>query len=112
GFHFDAILAAHRIMAGRVLTDDAAVAEAAGIAPLIVDGSEENIKVTTAEDLAAAERLLASRQSDVRVGQGFDVHPFGPGDHVMVCGIAIPHETGLVGHSDADVGLHALTDAV
>ncbi|HEY4470956.1 MAG TPA: bifunctional 2-C-methyl-D-erythritol 4-phosphate cytidylyltransferase/2-C-methyl-D-erythritol 2,4-cyclodiphosphate synthase [Stellaceae bacterium] len=112
GFHFDAILAAHRQMLGRVLTDDAAVAEAVGIAPLIVAGSEENLKVTTAEDLAAAERLLAARQGDVRVGQGFDVHPFGPGDHVMVCGVAIPHEVAPVGHSDADVGLHALTDAV
>ena len=112
GFHFDAILAAHRQMAGRVLTDDAAVAEAAGIAPLIVAGSEENLKVTTIEDLAAAERLLAAGQGDLRVGQGFDVHPFGPGDHVMVCGIAIPHEVAPVGHSDADVGLHALTDAV
>src|ERR1700730_7789050 len=112
GFHFGAILAAHRQMAGRVLTDDAAVAEAAGIAPLIVAGSEENMKVTTAEDLAATERLLAARQADVRVGQGFDVHPFGPGDHVMVCGVAIPHEVAPVGHSDADVGQHALTDAV
>jgi len=112
GFHFDAILAAHRQMAGRVLTDDAAVAEAAGIAPLIVAGSEENLKVTTIEDLAAAERLLAAGQGDLRVGQGFDVHPFGPGDHVMVCGVAIPHEVAPVGHSDADVGLHALTDAV
>ena len=112
GFHFGEILAAHRQMAGRVLTDDAAVAEAAGIAPLIVAGSEENLKVTTAEDLAAAERLLAAHQADVRVGQGFDVHPFGPGDHVMVCGVAIPHEVAPVGHSDADVGLHALTDAV
>jgi len=112
GFHFNANLTAHRQMAGRVLTDDAAVAEAAGIAPLIVLGSEENLKVTTDEDLAAAERLLAAHQADVRVGQGFDVHPFGPGDHVMVCGVAIPHEVAPVGHSDADVGLHALTDAV
>jgi len=112
GFHFGPILAAHRAVAGYVLTDDAAVAEAAGIAPLIVPGSEENLKVTTAEDLAAAERLLAARQGDVRVGQGFDVHPYGPGDHVMICGIAIPHEVAPVGHSDADVGLHALTDAV
>ena len=112
GFHFDAILAAHRQMRGHVLTDDAAVAEAAGLTPLIVAGSEENLKVTTAEDLAAAERHLAARQGDVRVGQGFDVHPFGPGDHVMLCGVAIPHEVAPVGHSDADVGLHALTDAV
>ena len=112
GFHFEPIVAAHRAAAGRVLTDDAAVAEAAGLAPILVAGSEENLKVTTTEDLAAAERLLAARQGDVRVGQGFDVHPFGPGDHVMVCGIAIPHEVAPVGHSDADVGLHALTDAV
>jgi 2-C-methyl-D-erythritol 4-phosphate cytidylyltransferase / 2-C-methyl-D-erythritol 2,4-cyclodiphosphate synthase len=112
GFHFGPILAAHRAAAGRVLTDDAAVAEAAGLAPVIVPGSEDNLKVTTAQDLGAAERLLASRLGDVRVGQGFDVHPFGPGDHVMVCGVAIPHEVAPVGHSDADVGLHALTDAV
>jgi 2-C-methyl-D-erythritol 4-phosphate cytidylyltransferase/2-C-methyl-D-erythritol 2,4-cyclodiphosphate synthase len=111
-FHFEAILAAHRAAAGRALTDDAAVAEAAGIAPLIVAGSEDNLKVTTAEDLVTAERLIAARQGDVRVGQGFDVHPFGPGDHVMICGIAVPHSAGLIGHSDADVGLHALTDAV
>jgi 2-C-methyl-D-erythritol 4-phosphate cytidylyltransferase / 2-C-methyl-D-erythritol 2,4-cyclodiphosphate synthase len=112
GFHFRPILAAHRKSAGRVLTDDAAVAEAAGIAPVIVAGSEDNLKVTTANDLAAAERLLASRLGDIRVGQGFDVHGFAPGDHVMICGVAIPHEQGLAGHSDADVGLHALTDAL
>ena len=112
GFHFDAILAAHRAAIGRELTDDAAVAEAAGLVPLIVDGSEDNLKVTTAEDLAAAERLLAARHGDVRVGQGFDVHPFAPGDHLWVCGIRVAHGMSLAGHSDADVGLHALTDAV
>jgi 2-C-methyl-D-erythritol 4-phosphate cytidylyltransferase/2-C-methyl-D-erythritol 2,4-cyclodiphosphate synthase len=112
GFHFDAILAAHRAAAGKALTDDAAIAEAAGLAPVIVAGDERNIKVTTADDLAAAERLIASRLGDVRVGQGFDVHPYGPGDHIWVCGIAIPHEVGAVGHSDADTGLHAITDAV
>lgn len=112
GFHFDAILAAHRAAAGMALTDDAAVAEAAGIAPIIVTGSGANLKITTSDDLAAAERLLASRQGDVRVGQGFDVHPFGPGDGLMVCGVWVPHGAGVVGHSDADVGLHALTDAV
>src|SRR5712691_1954477 len=78
GFHFAAILAAHRAAAGHVLTDDAAVAEAAGMAPLVVAGSEDNLKVTTAQDLAAAERLLAARLGDVRVGQGFDVHAFRP----------------------------------
>lgn len=112
GFHFGAILEAHRAAAGRVMTDDAAVAEAAGLPPVIVAGSEGNLKITTAEDLAAAERLLAARLADVRVGQGFDVHAFGPGDHVLICGVAIPHEQSLVGHSDADVGLHALTDAL
>ena len=112
GFHFDAILAAHRAAIGRELTDDAAVAEAAGLFPLIVNGSEDNLKVTTPEDLAAAERLLAARQGDVRVGQGFDVHPFAPGDHLWICGLRIPHGMSLAGHSDADVGLHALTDAV
>ena len=112
GFHFDAILAAHRAAIGRELTDDAAVAEAAGLTPLIVDGSEENLKVTTAEDLAAAERLLSAQQGDVRVGQGFDVHSFAPGDHLWICGVRVPHGMSLAGHSDADVGLHALTDAV
>ncbi len=112
GFHFDAILGAHRVTAGQQLTDDAAVAEAAGLAPLLVAGSEDNLKVTTAEDLAAAERLILARHGDVRVGQGLDVHAFGPGDKVVICGVEIPHGAGLVGHSDADVGLHALTDAV
>ncbi len=112
GFHFPAILAAHRKAAGRVLTDDAAVAEAAGISPVVVAGSEDNMKITTTHDLAAAERVFAARLGDVRVGQGFDVHGFAPGDHVMICGVAIPHECSLAGHSDADVGLHALTDAL
>ena len=80
--------------------------------PRLVAGDEDNLKVTTAEDLAAAERQLAARLGDVRVGQGFDVHAFGPGDQVVVCGVDVPHGAGLVGHSDADVGLHALTDAV
>ena len=112
GFQFDAILAAHRAAVGRRLTDDAAVAEAAGLAPLAVAGSDDNLKITTPDDLAAAERLIAARLSDVRVGQGFDVHPFAPGDHVSICGVKIPHGMSLAGHSDADVGLHALTDAV
>src|SRR5207244_8846622 len=67
---------------------------------------------TTTDDLARAERLLAARCGDIRTGQGFDVHAFGPGDGVWLCGIAVPHSHGLVGHSDADVGLHALTDAI
>jgi 2-C-methyl-D-erythritol 4-phosphate cytidylyltransferase/2-C-methyl-D-erythritol 2,4-cyclodiphosphate synthase len=112
GFHFDAILAAHRASFGRALTDDAAVAEAAGLTPVLVEGSEDNLKITTPQDLAAAERLMADRRGDVRVGQGFDVHPFAAGDHVVICGVKIPHGMSLAGHSDADVGLHALTDAV
>ena len=112
GFHFAAILAAHRAARGQALTDDSAVAEAAGLAPVVVPGSADNLKVTTADDLAAAERLLASRLGDVRVGQGFDVHGFGPGDRVVICGVEVPHGASLVGHSDADVGLHALTDAL
>ncbi len=112
GFQFDQILAAHHAAAGTELTDDSAVAEAAGLAPLLVVGSEDNLKVTTTEDLAAAERLIAARRGDVRVGQGFDVHAFGPGDRIFICGVEIPHGESLVGHSDADVGLHALTDAL
>jgi 2-C-methyl-D-erythritol 4-phosphate cytidylyltransferase/2-C-methyl-D-erythritol 2,4-cyclodiphosphate synthase len=112
GFQFDQILAAHHAVAGTELTDDSAVAEAAGLAPLLVVGSEDNLKVTTTEDLAAAERLIAARRGDIRVGQGFDVHAFGPGDRIFICGVEIPHGKSLVGHSDADVGLHALTDAL
>ena len=112
GFHFEAMLAAHRTAAGREMTDDSAIAEAAGLMPLVVAGDENNLKVTTAEDIAAAERLLAGRLADIRVGQGFDVHAFGLGDKVVICGVEIPHGAGLVGHSDADVGLHSLTDAV
>ncbi|HUH83531.1 MAG TPA: bifunctional 2-C-methyl-D-erythritol 4-phosphate cytidylyltransferase/2-C-methyl-D-erythritol 2,4-cyclodiphosphate synthase [Stellaceae bacterium] len=112
GFHYRPILAAHRAAAGQDLSDDAAVAERAGLAVRLVAGSEENLKVTTAEDLFQAERLLAARQGDIRTGQGFDVHAFGRGDHVWLCGVKVPHERALVGHSDADVGLHALTDAL
>jgi 2-C-methyl-D-erythritol 4-phosphate cytidylyltransferase / 2-C-methyl-D-erythritol 2,4-cyclodiphosphate synthase len=112
GFDYAAILAAHRAAQGSELSDDAAVAERAGLAVRLVAGSEANFKVTTAEDLEQAERLLLARHGDIRAGQGFDVHAFGPGDHVWLCGVKLPHERGLVGHSDADVGLHALTDAI
>ncbi|MDE2229805.1 MAG: bifunctional 2-C-methyl-D-erythritol 4-phosphate cytidylyltransferase/2-C-methyl-D-erythritol 2,4-cyclodiphosphate synthase [Alphaproteobacteria bacterium] len=112
GFRYGDILAAHRAAQGMDLPDDAAVAERAGLAVRMVAGSEDNIKVTTAEDLARAERLAAARLGDVRTGLGFDVHAFGPGDHVWLCGIKVVHGRGLVGHSDADCGLHALTDAI
>ena len=112
GFRFAPFLAAHRHNAGAALGDDAAVAERAGLKVKLVLGSEENLKITTEEDLARAERLLLARGGDLRAGFGFDVHRFGPGDHIMLCGVRVPHGQGLVGHSDADVGLHALTDAV
>ncbi len=112
GFRYDAILAAHRAAAGQELTDDAAVAERAGLPLALVEGAAENIKVTTPDDLERAERWMAGAQPETRVGQGFDVHRFGPGDHVMLCGLRLPHEAGLRGHSDADAGLHALTDAI
>jgi 2-C-methyl-D-erythritol 4-phosphate cytidylyltransferase/2-C-methyl-D-erythritol 2,4-cyclodiphosphate synthase len=112
GFHYTAILAAHRAAAGSDLPDDAAVLEQAGHEVRLVEGNEGNFKVTTSEDLLRAEQVLALRQLDIRTGQGFDVHAFGPGDHVWLCGVRVPHTAGLVGHSDADVGLHALTDAL
>jgi 2-C-methyl-D-erythritol 4-phosphate cytidylyltransferase/2-C-methyl-D-erythritol 2,4-cyclodiphosphate synthase len=112
GFDYRAILAAHRAAAGMELTDDAAVAERAGLAVRLVAGSETNFKVTSPEDFARAEKLTTAHAGDYRTGQGFDVHAFGPGDHVWLCGLKVPHDHGLIGHSDADVGLHAMTDAI
>ena len=106
GFRFDAILAAHR-----AATDDAATDDA-GLLPgrvALVEGSASNIKLTYPGDFRMAERLLPS---ETRTGLGLDVHAFGPGDHVTLCGVRIAHDGGLVGHSDADVGMHALTDAL
>lgn len=110
GFRFADILAAHRRFAGVGLTDDAAVAEQAGLAVALVEGSEDNVKVTTPSDFRRAE--TSGALGEFRSGSGFDVHRFTAGDHVMLCGIKVPHEAGLAGHSDADVGLHALTDAL
>jgi 2-C-methyl-D-erythritol 4-phosphate cytidylyltransferase / 2-C-methyl-D-erythritol 2,4-cyclodiphosphate synthase len=113
GFLFGPILAAHRAAAGRTdLTDDAAVAELAGLDIALVLGAEDNLKVTTPDDLERAEAILARRHGDVRVGSGFDVHRFGDGDKVILCGLEIPHDQALVGDSDADVALHALVDAI
>jgi len=78
----------------------------------LVEGAESNFKVTTTDDFARAEKLTSGGSGDYRTGQGIDVHAFGAGDHVWLCGLKIPHSQGLVGHSDADVGLHALTDAI
>lgn len=109
-FRYSSLLAAHREAAtlgqseATALTDDAAIAERAGLKVVMVEGSEDNRKITTAEDLRIT--------METRTAFGFDVHGFGPGNAVMLGGIAIPHTHTLAGHSDADVALHALTDAV
>ncbi|MEE8259326.1 MAG: bifunctional 2-C-methyl-D-erythritol 4-phosphate cytidylyltransferase/2-C-methyl-D-erythritol 2,4-cyclodiphosphate synthase [Sphingomonadales bacterium] len=105
GFPYPEILNAHKKAAGKELTDDAAVAEAAGMKVSLVAGAKENIKLTKNED-------FAGHCHDVRFGSGIDVHAFEAGDHVILCGVKIPHDKGLRGHSDADAGLHALTDAL
>ena len=111
-FRYADILAAHRAAAGAEHTDDAAVAAVAGLEVTLVDGDEDNFKITSPNDVVRAERVLAQRLGDVRVGTGFDVHRFVDGDYVMLCGVHIPHAAALAGHSDADVGLHAITDAL
>ena len=124
GFAFPAILAAHRAHPGGA-ADDVEVALAAGLDVAVVEGAEDNIKLTHPPDFQRAETLLAERQTfaeksqtfkgqtmDIRTGNGFDVHRFGPGDRLWLCGVEIAHERGLQGHSDADVGMHALTDAI
>ena len=111
GFHFDAILAAHRAHPGEA-ADDVEVARAAGLDVAIVPGNESNLKITAPEDFARMEKSLRGAM-DIRLGNGFDVHAFDEGgDHVTLCGVAIPHTRGLKGHSDADVGMHAVTDAI
>jgi 2-C-methyl-D-erythritol 4-phosphate cytidylyltransferase / 2-C-methyl-D-erythritol 2,4-cyclodiphosphate synthase len=114
-FRFDLILDAHRraALAGiEGLTDDAAVAEWAGQRPHIFEGDPTNTKVTTLQDLAQAEARFFNEAGDIRVGQGYDVHAFVEGDHVWLGGVKIPHAKSLSGHSDADVALHAITDAL
>ena len=111
-FHYKTILNAHRKTSQEEMTDDAAVAEKAGIPVTIVDGHNENIKITTQKDIQQAKKMLNFPDSLTRVGNGFDAHRFGPGNHVVLCGIKINHEQGLEGHSDADVPMHALTDAI
>jgi 2-C-methyl-D-erythritol 4-phosphate cytidylyltransferase/2-C-methyl-D-erythritol 2,4-cyclodiphosphate synthase len=110
GFHLAPLLAAHAIATGTE-TDDVAVARAAGLDVAIVAGDEDNIKITTPDDFVRAE-ILMRHHMDIRCGNGYDVHRFGPGDHVWLCGVQIPHSRSLQGHSDADVGMHAVTDAI
>ena len=109
-FRFPALLAAHRA-APDGATDDLAIAMAAGLCVAVTPGDARAFKVTHAADFAKAETMIAPATSS-RAASGFDVHRFGPGDHVWLCGVRIPHSHGLIGHSDADAGLHALTDAL
>jgi 2-C-methyl-D-erythritol 4-phosphate cytidylyltransferase/2-C-methyl-D-erythritol 2,4-cyclodiphosphate synthase len=114
-FAFQPLLAAHRRAAaeGRQdFTDDAALAEWAGMRVTVFDGEPGNIKMTNPDDFARVEAAKAAQLGDIRVGTGYDVHAFGPGDHVVIGGVRLPHTLALTGHSDADVALHALVDAL
>jgi len=110
GFHFPLLRDLHRTHTDTA-TDDAALLEAAGHPVALVEGSEDNIKLTLAEDLVRLERLLG-HQPLPRTGVAYDVHAFEEGRDLIICGIKIPHTKGLAGHSDADVGIHALCDAI
>ncbi|HSF91682.1 MAG TPA: 2-C-methyl-D-erythritol 2,4-cyclodiphosphate synthase, partial [Paracoccaceae bacterium] len=110
GFRFAEILAAHREIKTPA-ADDVAIARAAGYAVATTQGAEENFKITLPQDFARAEHIIGA-QMDIRTGNGFDVHKFGPGEHVTLCGVQIPFSQGLVGHSDADVPMHTITDAI
>jgi 2-C-methyl-D-erythritol 4-phosphate cytidylyltransferase/2-C-methyl-D-erythritol 2,4-cyclodiphosphate synthase len=114
-FRFDVILAAHRRAAaeGRDdFTDDAALAEWAGLTVATFEGDPANMKLTTPEDFSREEARLAASLGDIRMGTGYDVHALTDGDHLMICGVRVPHTRGFLAHSDGDVGLHALVDAI
>ncbi|OCJ03815.1 bifunctional 2-C-methyl-D-erythritol 4-phosphate cytidylyltransferase/2-C-methyl-D-erythritol 2,4-cyclodiphosphate synthase [Rhizobium sp. AC44/96] len=115
-FAFETILSAHEKAAAEErtdFTDDASIAEWAGIEVKIVDGSPDNVKLTVRRDIEMADQRLSRQQlPDVRTGNGYDVHQLEAGDGVTLCGVFIPHDQRLKGHSDADVALHALTDAL
>jgi 2-C-methyl-D-erythritol 4-phosphate cytidylyltransferase/2-C-methyl-D-erythritol 2,4-cyclodiphosphate synthase len=115
GFRFSQIHSAHLQVSAiaRQFTDDAEIAEWAGLDVTLVEGDRDNIKLTHPEDFARAERIISGDHAmETRVGTGFDVHTFEPGDAVWLGGVRIPHKFKLNGHSDADVALHALTDAI
>jgi 2-C-methyl-D-erythritol 4-phosphate cytidylyltransferase / 2-C-methyl-D-erythritol 2,4-cyclodiphosphate synthase len=114
-FRYDVILDAHRRAAREGVhdfTDDAALAEWAGLTVATFEGDVANMKLTTPEDFVREEARLASLLGDIRTGTGYDVHAFGEGDHVMICGVRVPHTKGFLAHSDGDVALHALVDAI
>lgn len=113
GFHFSEILHAHRTQVGNA-ADDVEIALGSGLEVKITEGCADNIKLTYPADFARAEAILSRRktpQMTMRVGNGYDVHRFGPGSGCWLCGVLVPHTKTLQGHSDADVGMHALTDA-
>lgn len=118
GFRFKEIREAHNRAASagtQGFTDDCSIAEWAGLSVTIVDGEPGNIKITTNNDLEEAERAMANygpALTDIRTGNGYDVHAFEPGDEIILCGVTVKHDKKLKGHSDADVGMHALTDAI
>ncbi|KAA2317236.1 bifunctional 2-C-methyl-D-erythritol 4-phosphate cytidylyltransferase/2-C-methyl-D-erythritol 2,4-cyclodiphosphate synthase [Puniceibacterium sp. HSS470] len=115
GFRLAPLLAAHAAHPGGA-ADDVEVARAAGMTVMIVPGHDSNLKITLPEDFFRAEAILSQQQRkntmDIRLGNGFDVHAFEPGDGCWLCGIKVPHDKALKGHSDADVGMHAVTDAI
>jgi len=111
GFRYPELLRLHLAAAGAAATDDAALLEAAGLEVALVPGAEQNIKLTLPADFAQAEHLLGARMIP-RIGNGFDVHAMAEGRKMTLCGVTIPFELGLAGHSDADVGIHALCDAI
>ena len=110
-FDYATLLRLHRAPPPGEATDDAWLLEQAGLPVALVAGSDDNIKLTYQEDFARVERTLAPPLTP-RVGTGFDVHALAPGRRLMLCGIEVPNELGLAGHSDADVGIHALCDAI
>ena len=111
GFHYPTILSLHRSAnSDTPLTDDAILAERAGLHVTLVTSRDDNMKLTSQDDMKRAQR--PTQNYETRIGTGFDVHAFAVGTHVMLCGVRIPHDHSLTGHSDADVALHALTDAV
>ncbi|NNE23915.1 MAG: bifunctional 2-C-methyl-D-erythritol 4-phosphate cytidylyltransferase/2-C-methyl-D-erythritol 2,4-cyclodiphosphate synthase [Rhizobiales bacterium] len=115
GFHYGKICGAHDAASNdsdAEFTDDASIAEWAGLSVVLVAGAAQNRKLTTADDMTQAEQMLTNTLPDIRVGHGYDVHAFEAGDHVILCGVKIPHDAKLKGHSDADVAMHTLTDAI
>ena len=110
GFEFKAILNAHRNKIDNLYTDDSSLADSVGIPINIIQGAMENIKITTIDDFNYLSEKISLKET--RVGSGYDVHKLGPGTEVRLGGISIPNNKGLIGHSDADVVLHALTDAI